>query len=115
LLAQKWGRNFSSSTLEEYSRRCLVFLDRYVDSPWRRYEDFCHEPELFMEEICDLLKISYTVDIVQRFGGIDSSGDSGRERENEIKPPTRRSISDEIIKEINASDACKLLINRLGY
>jgi hypothetical protein len=90
-------------------------MDRYVDFPWRRYEDFCHESEIFTKEICDLLKTSYTVDVVQRFGSIDLNGDSGRERENESRPPTRRSISDDINKEINASDACKLLINRLGY
>jgi hypothetical protein len=103
------------STLEECSRRCLLFLDRYVDFVWRRYEDFCREPGIFMEESCELLKDSYTEDIVQRIGSIDLSGDSGRDRENESRPHPRRSISDEINKEINASDACKLLINRLGY
>ena len=58
LLAQKWENQFSPSTLEEYSCRYLAFLDRYADLPLRRYEDFCKEPEAFMEELCGLLEIS---------------------------------------------------------
>jgi len=115
LLAAKWETQFSPSTLEEYSLRYLAFLDRYADLPLRRYEDFCKEPTAFMEELCDLLEISYSPDFLKHFGEITLSGDSGRKGLNSISLRPRRSIAEDIVLQMDSSQNYALLIRRLGY
>jgi hypothetical protein len=115
LLAQQWENQFSPSTLEEYSRRYLAFLDRYTHLPLRRYEDFCRDPEAFMEELCGLLDIAYSAEFLQHFGGITLSGDSGRKNLDQIALRPRRPIPDEVARELESSQAYGLLLQRLAY
>jgi hypothetical protein len=115
LVAQRWDSQLTPNTLEEYSCRYLSFLDRYSNLPLRRYEDFCKEPETFMEELCDLLEISYSSSFLQRFGEISLSGDSGRKGLDGISLRPRRTIPDEIEKQMASSKAYPLLIERLSY
>jgi hypothetical protein len=115
LLAQQWKTKFIPNTLEEYSRRYLAFLDRYANLPLRRYEDFCRQPEAFMQELCDLLEISYSADFLQHFGEISLSGDSGRKDLGTISLRPRRSIPEDVADQAASSQTYALLIERLGY
>lgn len=115
LLAAKWENQFSPSTLDEYSHRYLAFLDRYVDLPLRRYEDFCKEPETFMEELCGLLEISYSVDFLDNFGEISLSGDSGRKGLDSISLRPRREIPEEVAIQAASSPNYAELFERLPY
>jgi hypothetical protein len=115
LLSQGWQMQFTPSTLEEYCRRYLAFLDRYSDVPFRRYEDFCMEPEAFMQELCELLEVAYNPIFLERFGSIKLSGDSGRGSNTEITPRPRRPIPEDLEAELENSGAYMQLLERLGY
>ena len=115
LLAEGWQTQFTPSTLEEYSRRYLAFLDRYRELPFRRYEEFCAGPEAFMQELCELLELEYSPSFKERFGSIKLSGDSGRGSNSEISPRPRRAIPEEIQAEVVSSASYRELLDRLGY
>ena len=115
LIAQDWHKQFSPSSLEEYCRRYLAFLDRYQEVPMRRYEDFCVNPLAFMESVCALLDLDYSPEFLNCFGEIKLSGDSGRGSTTDISPRARRPISDDDQAEIEASNSFKELVSRLGY
>ena len=115
LLSQGWQMQFTPSTLEEYSRRYLAFLDRYRDVPLRRYEDFCAEPEEFMQELCELLELEYSSIFLDRFGSIKLSGDSGRGSNTEITSRPRRPILEGLQTELEISAAYRELLERLDY
>jgi hypothetical protein len=115
LLAQGWETQFSPSTLDEYSLRYLAFLDRYTHLPLRRYEDFCADPNPFMEELCDLLEIGYTAEFIVHFGEISLSGDSGRKGLDGISLRPRREIPEEVAIQADSSQAYAALIGRLAY
>lgn len=115
LLAQGWQMQFTPSTLEEYSRRYLAFLDRYRDVPLRRYEDFCVEPEAFMQELCELLELEYDPIFLDRFGSIKLSGDSGRGSNIEITSRPRRPIPEGLQAELESSEVYQRLLERLNY
>lgn len=115
LLSQGWQMQFTPSTLEEYSRRYLAFLDRYQDVPLRRYEDFCANPEAFMKELCELLELEYDSIFLERFGSIRLSGDSGRGSNTEITSRPRRPIPEALQTELENSEAYRQLLERLNY
>ena len=115
LVAQNWQTQFTPSTLEEYCRRYLKFLDRYRELPLRRYEDFCAGPEAFMEELCELLELEFCPSFLERFGSIKLSGDSGRGSNSEIAPRPRRAIPEEIQAEVVSSASYRQLLERLDY
>jgi hypothetical protein len=115
LFAQGWHTQFTPSTLEEYSRRYLAFLDRYQGLPLRRYEDFCTGPEAFMQELCELLELEYSSSFLGRFGTIKLSGDSGRSSDSEIALRPRRPIPEEMQVELESSPAFQKLLKRLDY
>lgn len=115
LLAQGWENQFSPSNLEEYSRRYLAFLKRYSTYPALRYEDFCAQPEGFMERLCSMLEISYSECFIGRFGTISLSGDSGRKSLDTIKQRPRRALPEQVIVEIASSESYYELLGQLGY
>ena len=115
LIAQGWHQQFSPSSLEEYCRRYLAFLDRYEEVPMRRYEDFCVNPLAFMQSVCAPLDLDYSPEFLNRFGEIKLSGDSGRTSTTDISPRARRPVSGDDQAEIDASNSFKELLSRLGY
>ena len=115
LLAQDWEKQFSPSTLDEYSHRYLAFLNRYTFLPVLRYEDFCTNPESFMINLCDLMQISYSAGFIGRFGKIALAGDSGRKGVDMIQPRPRRAVPEQVEVEIKSSIAYSKLLNALGY
>lgn len=115
LYEQKWHKQFSPSTLDEYSRRYHGFLDRYRSLPVRRYEDFCIDPQAFMEDLCSLLRLQYSPVFLERFGEIKLSGDSGRSDNHTITPRPRRPIPEDVAEELTTSPSYEALLHRLNY
>jgi len=115
LLSQGWEKQFSPSTLQEYSHRYLAFLDRYTSLPIFRYEDFCMNPEAFLASLCDTLDISFSAEFIHKFGSVRLSGDSGRTGTNLIELRQRREIPDGLRGEIKSSESYLELLDRLGY
>jgi len=115
ILAQGWEKQFSPSNLDEYSRRYQAFLDRYASLPMLRYEDFCTQPETFMENLCNILEIGYSGGFLRRFGKIALSGDSGRAGILTIEPRPRREVPEQVQSEIESSILFSSLLDRLGY
>jgi len=115
MLAQGWEKQFSPSSLDEYSRRYLAFLDRYASLPILRYEDFCAQPEAFMKNLCNILEICYSGGFLGRFGNITLSGESGRKGVSAIEPRPRREVPEQVQGEIETSERYLDLVSRLGY
>jgi hypothetical protein len=115
LLAAGWETQFSPSSLEEYARRYMSFLDGYAGVEVMKYEDFTAAPDEFMENMCDLLEVSYSSDYIRRFGDIKLSGDSGRKSTTEISLRQRRELPGGLMDEIRSSLAYHKLLERLDY
>ena len=113
--AQNWNRQFKPSTLNEYSRRYLTFLDRYNKLPLQRYEDFCDNPCKFMKELCNLLEISYHPAFEKHFGSFLLTGDSGRKEVLRISLPPRRAVPLDVLNEAENSPFYIELKGRLEY
>lgn len=110
-----WDVQFQPNTFEEYCSRYIDFLDYYSEIPTCKYEDFCADPDSFMQELCGILFIEYDPEYRQRFGSVQLSGDSGRRSNDEIKPRGRRPVSESLKKESEESSAYRELCSRLGY
>jgi len=115
LVCQGWNKHFSPSTLDEYSRRYLVFLDRYSSLPMLRYEDFCMQPEIFMRKLSNSMEVGYSVEFLKHFGSFSLSGDSGRKGDEVIEARPRRPVPEPVQAEIESSRRYSELLTRLGY
>ncbi|MEP2944582.1 MAG: hypothetical protein ABJL18_05545 [Hyphomicrobiales bacterium] len=78
MVRRRWHRSFRPSTLEEYERRNDIFMDRFSDLPIISYEDFTAEPRQKMQEICEILGLTYFDGFEEVFHTFQFSGDSGR-------------------------------------
>ena len=115
LLVAGWEKRFAPSTLEEYARRYMFFLDSYEGIEVMKYEDFTRDPDVFMAHMCDLLEVLCSSEYIVRFGDIKLSGDSGRKSIGEISPRQRRELPVGLIDEIGASKTYPQLLERMGY
>jgi len=109
-----WVQHFSPPTLDEYAQRYHVFLDAHRDCNQIRYEDFVAEPEVIMQQICEILAIGYNPEFVNTFSAIILSGDSGRSGDL-ISLRPRRKHSPQLNQEADASEAFTNLLERLNY
>jgi len=115
LLAQGWHTQLNPSTLDEYCRRYLRFLDRYEELPRMKYECFCQDPDGFLQGLCDVLDLDFSFGYRQRFGQVRLSGDSGRRSNSEIALRSRRPIPEAVALELQTSDSYRRLLERLHY
>ncbi len=115
LLAQGWHQQFSPSTLDEYCSRYLSFLDRYEGLPVMKYEDFCLDPDAFLQKLCALFQVAYAGSYRKRFGQVRLSGDSGRGSKSEISPRIRRPIPEAVELELTTSESFRKLLQKLDY
>jgi hypothetical protein len=115
LRALGWHDQFIPSSLDEYSKRYLTFLDHYSDFPWRRYEDFCAHPERFLQELCSRLDLEFRADFLDRFGDVHLSGDSGRSSGDSISLRPRRPVPEDVQGEIETSGNYRQLLEIMGY
>ncbi len=105
---------FSPATLEEYSRRYHLFLDRHAALPSFRYEDFVEDPETVLLEMADALALPFDPAALNLTSVMLLSGDSGRSG-NRISKRDRRAIPDGIASQAEESKTYKSLCQRLAY
>lgn len=115
LVNNGWDIQFMPNTLDEYCRRYGIFLDKYRESPIFRYEDFCVGPDIFLQRLCAVLRITYCPDYRERLADIQISGNSGRSSHEEIKPRPRRPIDSAMKQQADNSLHYRNLCQRLGY
>ncbi|KEF41544.1 MAG: hypothetical protein ER33_10690 [Cyanobium sp. CACIAM 14] len=115
LVAQGWHQQFIPSNLEEYARRYLKFLDRYEGLPLMKYEDFCMDPDSFLQQLCATLHLDYSPNYRHLFGRVRLSGDSGRGSNTEIRLRERRPMPAEVEVDARKSESLYSLLDRLGY
>jgi len=113
LIENRW-KHFSPFSLEEYSRRYILFLDEYVHSPIIYYEEFVKFPEDNLQNICNMLDIVYAPDAFDLMDMVVLSGDSGRSS-NVIAPRPRREVPESVRLEALDSPTYKKLCKRLKY
>lgn len=106
--------HFAPFTLDEFSRRHHLFLDRHADLPVLRYEDFVATPERGLREIAGHLELSYAASALDTFDVVRLSGDSGRTG-GAIRARRRREVPDAVAGEVGRSAAFLSLCGRLGY
>jgi hypothetical protein len=113
LEAQGW-KDFRPFSLEEYSKRYLVFLSDHSDSPIVKYEDFTKDPQVTMRKICEVLSLRFQPGFETLFGVHRLSGDSGRSSARIGNRP-RRQLSPEVAREARDSESFHHLCDVLGY
>ncbi|GGA29204.1 sulfotransferase family protein [Neptunicoccus cionae] len=113
-LAEKKWFHFAPTTLEEYARRYLVFLDCYSDAPSYRYEDMVEDPHELFKQICDSLDLPFSENIFDIFPVISLTGDSGRQG-GLIAPRARRDVPANVAAQAEASSSYARLCSRMGY
>ena len=113
LISNGWT-HFTPFTLEEYSKRYLMFLDEYSDLPVFLYEKFTIEPDKIIQEISQALNISYTANWQDLLPIIALSGDSGR-KGNVINGRPRKLVSSDVETETINNPTYEAVCDRLGY
>lgn len=113
-VAEKNWFRFSPTTLEEYARRYLVFLDSYADVPFYRYEDMIEDPHEVLEQLFDSLALPFSESIFDIFPAVALTGDSGR-KGTVIAPRPRRDVPSDIAAQAEASLVYARLCSRMGY
>lgn len=115
LVRAGWSGQFQPSTLDEYCKRYLCFLDAYQELPLLKYEDFCANPDLFLRKLCFILSLKYDNTYRHRLDKIVLSGDSGRSSIVEISLRDRMPVSNALLQEAAVCDAYRILCQRLNY
>lgn len=105
---------FAPTTLEEYARRYLVFLDTYADAPFYRYEDMVEDPHEVFAQICDSLALPFSENIFDIFPVVALTGDSGR-KGSVIAPRPRRVVPADVAAQAESSSVYTRLCSRMGY
>lgn len=105
--------HFSPLTLQEYSRRYMLFLDDHSALPTFFYEAFVAAPEQTTAEMCTALDLPYVPGAIDLRDVFKLSGDSGRSGSTVAERP-RRAIPPAVIEQAQAETYLRLC-QRLGY
>lgn len=115
LSAQKRGwLTYKPVGLDAYARRYHDFLDARADPAPLRYEDFVADPKTALAQICERLDLPYEPVVLDLFGAVRLTGDSGRSGDV-IAPRSRKTPPEDVAAEALASHAYTELLARLGY
>lgn len=112
LQAEAWI-HFSPPTLDEYSLRYGMFLDRHQGLPVLQYEDFVRDPAAELTKLCQILNLPFNPAVLDLFPIVRVSGDSGRSGA-QIAPRPRRPVPGEIERQ-RTGEAYRSLCRRMGY
>jgi Sulfotransferase family len=113
-LSQNKWLHFTPSTIDEYGRRYLEFLDRHAGLPIFRYEDFVARPAAVMQDMCDALALPFNEGFEDLFDVFKLSGDSGRSGRR-IAPRGPRTDESTHRAAARESGYMRSLCERLGY
>ena len=109
-----WVQHTAFASVDEFCRRCLAMLEAAPDLPQLAYEDFVLAPSRGLALLTSTLELPFDPSALERFGGIEVSGDSGR-MSTVIQPRPRRPVEPELIRELGASTHYETLCDRLAY
>ncbi|MEM1088751.1 MAG: sulfotransferase family protein [Pseudomonadota bacterium] len=113
LLSNQW-LHFQPSTLEEYSKRYLQFLQLHEGLPVCRYEELVRAPHETMMIVCDSLDLPFSETFEHTFNVHRLSGDSGRSSGTITMRP-RRETPEDLADEKSESASYRSLCGKLGY
>lgn len=106
--------HFEPQTFDEYCRRYLAFLQAYEGVPVVKYEAFLETPQQVMQEICELLQLSFSEQFSDLFAVFRLTGDSGRKSDViEVRPRLR--VDPDMEQELSASTNYRQLQIKLEY
>lgn len=106
--------HFHPDTLEEYSQRYLMFLDRHAGLPVVKYEDFVTDPEAILTQMSELLRLPFNPMALDLLSVVRLSGDSGR-ASSRIALRPRRELPADLEAARGQSPAYTDLCDRLSY
>lgn len=106
--------HFQPDTLEEYSQRYLMFLDRHAGLPVIKYEDFVADPETVLIQMSELLDLPFNPMALDLLSVVRLSGDSGR-ASTKIALRPRRKLPADLEDARGQSPAYNALCDRLSY
>lgn len=106
--------HFTPGTLDDYARRYLVFLDKYADEKFIKYEDFITDHDATMDVLCTQLDLPKSADIHDIAPSITLTGNSGRGGDK-LKLRDRREVSTDIAAMCKSSKNYKSLCKQLDY
>jgi len=113
LMENRW-LHFSPTTIDEYARRYLLFLESHSDLPIFKYEALVAQPQVTMQTICTTLSLPFASEFEDIFPVFQFSGDSGRSG-SDISPRPRRSIDRELADQARQSKMLGELCRKLDY
>lgn len=114
VVREGWHRHFQPSSLDEYCKRHLAFLDDYADVPVVKYEDLLEQPQEVMGRICRILDLPFSDQFPFLFGGFSITGDSGR-KSDVLEPREPKPVPEALAREAAGSAHFAALSRRLGY
>jgi hypothetical protein len=113
-LIRKGWVQFAPATLEEYSRRYLVFLDDHAGLPRFHYESFATDPDPLAQQMLAALALPYRPGWADLMPVVPMSGDEGDPGARIALPP-RRALPEGAEAEARAGGAYADLCARTGY
>lgn len=114
LLDHRWHQQFQPSTLDEYCRRYLAFLDDHDGVPVVQYEQFLVQPEQTMRGICEQLDLPFSDQFPLLFAAFKLTGDSGRTSDRiEVREP--KPVPEAVAQAAERSANYAALVARLNY
>lgn len=114
MMKMGWDKHFVPATLDEYARRCHLFLDRHEAIDILRYEDFVEDPQTQLRRAAAVLDLTYSDSFTELFQAFTLSGDSGRSS-GRIGSRPRAPIPEPVEAERGKSETYTTLCARLGY
>lgn len=109
-----WNQHFHPNTLDDYSRRYLMFLDVHARLPVVKFEDFTEDPDATSQMMCRQLDLPWSKTAKNVLSIVNMSGNSGRSSDV-IQPRARGEIDNAIIKQTESAKNYHMLCERLDY
>ena len=113
LKLNKWI-HFNPATFDEYCNRYVTFLRAYEGVPIVRYENFIVDPQLILQDICNILDLPFNEQFLDLFDVNKLTGDSGRSG-GVIEPRPRREVGADMSEELLHSKNYEILNTLLQY
>lgn len=114
LVANGWHEKILPSTLDEYAKRYLQFLDDNRGVTRIKYEDFLSDTSATVKQMCNELDLSFQEANIDLLSLVSMSGNSGRSGTT-IQARPRRDVPGWIGSDVKNSSAYRELCKALDY
>lgn len=106
--------HFTPSSLDNYAKRYMAFLDAYASEKIVKYEDFITDHDATMARLCRYLDLPNSDTLHGIAPAINITGDSGR-KGIILQLRDRRDVPEDIIDMCKSSETYHALCQRLDY